>query len=39
MVANIGEILDPEEEEEGDNVGSGFASKKVSSGGKKEESK
>jgi 26S proteasome regulatory subunit T5 len=39
MVANIGEILEPEEEEEGDKDGSGFATKKVSGGNKKEESK
>lgn len=39
MVANIGEILDPEEDEEGDKDGSGFASKKVPGGNKKEEAK
>lgn len=39
MVANIGEILDPEEDEEGGKDGSGFAAKKLPGGGKKEEAK
>ena len=29
MVANVGEILEPEEEEEGDKDGTGFSAKKV----------
>ena len=37
MVANIGEILDPEEEDEGDKDGSGFNVKKVPGGGNKKE--
>ena len=38
MVANVGEILEPEEEEDGDKDGSGFNAK-VSGGGKQDEKK
>lgn len=38
MVANVGEILEPEEEESGDHDGSGFNVKKAG-GDKKDEKK
>ena len=34
MVANVGEILEPEEEDTGDKDGAGFAVKKVGGDGK-----
>ena len=39
MVASVGEILDPEEEEDGDKDGSGFNVKKADSGNLKGEKK
>jgi hypothetical protein len=39
MVANVGEILEPEDEEEGDKDGSGFNVKKLPGADKKDAKK